>query len=99
MNALKLLYPVTTDWTGLKMGLTLKWDYINRTVNISIPNYVPEALHGLQQKAPEKPQDAPQCWSRPTYGQANKYEIPEDTYPLLPPKKISLIQIIIGAFL
>ena len=44
-NALYILHPMTTYWTGsTKLGLTLKWDYINRTFDLSIPNYVPAAL-------------------------------------------------------
>ena len=57
-NDLKLLYPVTTGWTGSKfLGLILEWDCINRTVDLSMPNYIPEALHKFHYKAPENPQD------------------------------------------
>jgi hypothetical protein len=29
------------DWTGnLYCGITLEWDYIGRTVNISMPGYI-----------------------------------------------------------
>ena len=38
-NAVQILYPVTTYWTrSKKFGPTLQWDYINRTVNLSMPN-------------------------------------------------------------
>ena len=54
-NDLQKLYPGTTDWTGSKVfGLTLNWYYINRTVDLYMPNYVPVALHKFQHEAPYK---------------------------------------------
>ena len=99
-NGLQLLYPVTTYWTGFKkMGLTLKWDHINRMVDISMPNYVLASLHKLQHKATDKPHDAPCQWARPICIQATQHANTEVTYPLLPPKQISLDQKIVGTFL
>jgi hypothetical protein len=38
-------YKMTTDWTGaLYCGVTLKWDYKARTVDLSMPGYVAKAL-------------------------------------------------------
>jgi hypothetical protein len=35
---------VTTDWEGeLFCGITLKWDYVNHTVDLSMPGYVKKA--------------------------------------------------------
>ena len=87
-NAFQLLCPMTKCWTWSKqLVLTLKWNYINRTVDLYMPNYVPAALHKFQHKVPENPQDAPHCWDRPTYGQATQHANPEDTSPILPPNK------------
>ena len=45
-QALKDKYDITQDDTGsLYCGLNLKWDYIKRKVELSMPNYVKEALH------------------------------------------------------
>ena len=52
------------------LGLTLKWDYLNRTVGISMPNYVNSDLHKLHHPTPMDSQDAPHLWNRPTYGAA-----------------------------
>ena len=41
-----------------KLGLTLKWDYINRTVDLSMPNYE------FQNKTSDKPKDSPRHWYR-----------------------------------
>ena len=39
-------YEVTTYWTGSTyLGITLKWDYINLTCDISMPGYIATALH------------------------------------------------------
>jgi hypothetical protein len=40
-NALLKTYELTTDWTAtVYSGITLKWDYKNKTCNISMPGYV-----------------------------------------------------------
>ena len=42
---LQELYTITTDWEGgLYCGLTLTWDYINRTVDMSMPGYMDRTL-------------------------------------------------------
>ena len=76
-TALKIFYLVTIDWTGSKhKGLTLKWDYINRMVDIYMPKYVPTSLHKFYHKALDKLQESPHHWSRPTYVQATRHENP-----------------------
>jgi hypothetical protein len=44
--ALKQHYEaITVDWTGsLFCGITLKWNYDQRTVDLTMPNYVRDAL-------------------------------------------------------
>jgi hypothetical protein len=38
-------YKMTTDWKGsLYCGISLDWDYVNRTVTLSMPGYVAKAL-------------------------------------------------------
>jgi hypothetical protein len=45
VNALAQLCEIPIDWTGtLYLGLTLKWDYSARTVDISMPGYVAKAF-------------------------------------------------------
>jgi len=69
IDALKNLYSISIDWTGwLYLGLTLQWDYVKQTIDISMPGYVNEALHRFQHPAPFHPQDAPHSWTQPTYG-------------------------------
>jgi hypothetical protein len=66
IKALEDLYTVSSDWTGsLYCGLTLNWDYTNRTVDLSMPNYVAMALHKFQHPPPSRRQHAPHQWTRP----------------------------------
>jgi hypothetical protein len=44
-DTLESLYTSTTEWPGTRyLGLTLDWDYDNRTVDMCIPGYIPRAL-------------------------------------------------------
>jgi hypothetical protein len=41
VDAITESYGTTIDWAGtLYCGITLKWDYVRRTCELSIPNYV-----------------------------------------------------------
>ena len=58
--ALKENYEVTIDWEGkLFIGITLDWDYTNRTVRLSMPNYITKALTKFQHNAPKRPEHSP----------------------------------------
>ena len=57
MAALNTQYEVTTDWTrSMYLGITLKWYYINRTCDISMPEYIAAALHRFQHPLPNRPE-------------------------------------------
>ena len=60
IHSLTQLYKISIDWAGtLYLGLTLKWDYKARLVDISMPGYVTEALHKFQHPPLKRRQDAP----------------------------------------
>ena len=60
VESLKKFYEIVLDPTGSKYcGITLKWDYKNRTVDLSLPNYVPTKLKEFGQPNPLRPQHAP----------------------------------------
>jgi hypothetical protein len=100
INAVKDLYGVSLDWTGsLYCGLTLQWDYRQRTVDVSMPGYVAAALHKFQHPPPIKAQDAPHAWNKPVYGSKVQYAADEDDSDLLAPKAITWIQQIVGTLL
>jgi hypothetical protein len=68
IHALRQMYKITVNWEGtLYLGLTLCWDYVKRTVDLSMPGYINAALHQFQHSAPAHPQDAAHTWSKLTY--------------------------------
>jgi hypothetical protein len=69
MACIKKNYNISRDWNGRAYcGLTLDWDYKNRTVDLSIPGYIKDALHKYQHAAPAHPEHAPHTWNPPIYG-------------------------------
>ena len=53
---------VSVNWTGkLYGGITLKWDYLQRTCELSMPRYVQQALNKFQHETTtaQKVTDAP----------------------------------------
>jgi hypothetical protein len=100
LNTLQKHYKISTDWTGTQYcGLTLDWNYLMRYVDVSMPGYVPKALHKFQHPNPKKPQYAPHEWTEPAYGQRIQYASPEDNLPLLDKLGIIRVQSINGTFL
>jgi hypothetical protein len=100
IDALKELYSISIDWAGgLYFGLTLKWDYVNRIVDLSMPGYILEALHRFQHQMPSRPQHAPSSWTKPTYGANVQYADNPDVSMLLDPKYITFVQRVVGTLL
>jgi hypothetical protein len=101
INAIKANYKCTVDWTGaLYCGITLKWDYDNQTVDLSMPGYVQSALVRFQHPDPYRPEYAPHQWTAPVFGSSKpQLATPTDTAELLPPKDVTIIQQIVGTFL
>jgi hypothetical protein len=57
---IKKNYNISSDWNGTAYcGLTLEWDYKNRTVDLSMSGYIKAALHKYQHPAPARPEHAP----------------------------------------
>ena len=49
ITAIEEHYQFTKDWGGtLYCGITLRWNYQNRTVDLSMPGYVDAMLHKYQ---------------------------------------------------
>ena len=101
LTTLRLLYEATTDWTGsLYCGITLDWNYDNRTCDLSMPDYVRKALERFCHNQPLRPQHSPHAWLAPVYGLKIQQLTPppDDTAPLDSSGK-TRIQEIIGVFL
>jgi hypothetical protein len=82
-NALLRTYELTTDWTAMVYsGMNLKWDYKNRTCDISMPGYVSNVLSKFQHDAPKHPQHTPSRYVTPIYGAKTQYATKDETPPL-----------------
>ncbi len=51
--SIKSTYKLTKDWTGnLYCGISLDWDYVNRTVDVSMPGYIEKKLQEYNHMLP-----------------------------------------------
>ena len=93
-------YTITVDWTGsIFCGITLKWDYINGTVDLSMPGYIKKALTRFAHIPPTKPEDSPHECVLPTCGQKIQYAKDPDSTQHLDEKGIKTLQEIVGVLL
>jgi len=91
---------ITTDWTAsMYCGITLKWDYVARTVGLSMPSYIEKALKTYLDKRPKRPQHAPHAWTAPSYGSKVQLTPPADNSKPLNAGGLTRIQQIIGTLL
>jgi hypothetical protein len=85
-------YELTTDWAAtVYSGMTLKWDYKNRTCDISMPGYVSNVLSKFQHDTPKHLQHTPSRYVTPVYGAKTQYATKYDT-PSLTAKQCLTIQ-------
>jgi len=99
-QALQTKYTTTSDFTGtLYCGLTLKWNYQLRYVDISMPGYIEKALQRFKLPSPYKQQHSPHAHINPKYGARVQFTAPPDTSPRLSPKETTTIQEVIGTLL
>ena len=68
----------------LYIGITLKWDYIKQTVDLSMPGYVTAALLRFRHQLKNNKKLSPHHHVAPTYGAKVQFSEPEDDAPLLP---------------
>ena len=69
LTALRQKYTISVDKSGSQYcGFTIKWNYPEQYVDISMPGYIGKALHKFRHPAPRKPQYAPHTWTKPVYG-------------------------------
>lgn len=97
--ALQTHYNIAIDWEGRTFcGITLNWNYKERTVDLSMPGYIERTLKKFQHKKPDQPVDAPHQHIPIIYGK-NVQTVPEDTSPKLSPPEIKRVQNIVGTLL
>ena len=64
LDTLGKYYDMSVDWMGsLFHGIILKWEYIDHTIDIFMPNYIAKTPHPFQHNPPSKPKHAPQVYS------------------------------------
>ena len=86
LSALRTKYKIPVDMEGtLFCGITLQWDYVNQTFQLSMTDYVILSLELFQHLFPNAKKDAPYEWKELAY--VKKRQIVDDTNnspPLLP---------------
>jgi hypothetical protein len=94
--ALEENYEISTYWKGeLYCGIKLTWDYVARTVDLSMPGYIASVLHRFQHPHPARPQHAPYKMQPINYGAKVQFATPADTStPLTDTEKLTLQQVI-----
>ena len=99
-KALCTKYEISVYWTGNHYcRSTIDWNYDKAYVDISMPDYVQEALQYFQHPSPTKPEHAAHSWTTPDYGSKVQYSLPSSTLPILDKKGIKSIKSISGTFL
>jgi hypothetical protein len=62
-------YKLSQEWDGNQYcGLTLKWNYDERSCVVSMPGYVERALQRFKHPTPTRPEHSPHHWNQPKYG-------------------------------
>ena len=80
------------------IGIMLEWEYMHRTVTLSMPSYVRKDLHRLQHIIREVKEYSPHICSPIQYGQKVQYSDPLDAAEYLPDKETNLVQQVDGIF-
>ena len=97
---LKKYYKITTNWNGKEYcGLTLDWDYVARTVDVSMPGYIERALLRFQHPLPARPQHSPHAWTAPLFGAQQQLTTAPDTSAPLSPPNLLFLQQVLGTLL
>jgi hypothetical protein len=78
--------------------MTFKWDYKNRTCDISMTGYVANVLSKFQQDTPKHSQHTPSRYVMPVYGFKTQYATQYETPPLTA-KQCLNIQKVTGSIL
>ena len=100
INCIKEQYGVTEDWTGdLYCGIKLKWNYVARTLDISMPGYIKKLLQKYKHRMPTRPQHCPYSPAPKHYGAKAQAPPPVDISPKLSPEEIKEIQRVVGSIL
>ena len=92
---------VHEDWGGTKFcGIILKWDYIQRTCELSMPGYIESILNLFHCHRPIKPELAPHRYASCLFNATNAQStIPDDDIARLDTSGVLNVQLVIGSIL
>ncbi len=77
--SIKKDYMLTEDWTGnLYCGIQLNWDYVKRTVDISMLGYIKKKLQECSHIMPSKIQGCPYSPEPKNFGTEAQASFPQD---------------------
>ncbi len=80
--SIKSTYRLTKDWTGNFYGsITLDWDYVNQTVDISMPGYIKKKLQEYNHVLPGQMQACPYTPAPKTFGAQAQTPLEVDSSP------------------
>ena len=100
LSVLKKNYDMETDWDGsLYCGITLKWNYDEKYVVISMPNYVKKNLTKYKHEKPKRPQYCPYESAPRKYGKAAAEATDDEESPAVNKADKKFIQQVLGSFL
>ena len=78
ISVLKKHYKIAEDWEGnLYCGIQLDWNYEERYLDISMPNYIKKVLQRFKHEKPTKPQHCPYKSQPRKFGTDAQDPIPE----------------------
>jgi hypothetical protein len=93
-------YEIVEDWEcNLYCGITLKWNYTKRYVNLSMAAYITKQLTQYGHITPLKPQHCPYAPNPINYGKDNQSPSPINNSPLLNNAGKKQIQRLVGSFM
>jgi hypothetical protein len=101
MGALRALYEIKVDWSGRQfVGLTLDWDYVARSVRLSMPVYIAKTLARFGVSLPAPVRHGPAPYTAPVYGlRVSPLTAAPDESPLLDASATTRVQAAIGTLL
>jgi hypothetical protein len=100
LDTLAKHYEVKPDWTGTKyLGLTLRWNYQQRWVDVSMPGYIRRALLRFAHSMPDRPQHSPHAYTAPKYGAGAQFASDAPTSSPLDDASVKKLQQVLGVLL
>ena len=81
------------------IGIKIEWDYLHRTVTLSMPSYMHKALHRFQHIMRGRKEYSPNTCAPIQYGQKVQYADPLDEAEYLSDKETNLVQQVCGTLL